>query len=313
MPQPPTTLADARPDRPPHRLDPAARRHHLRRLATTAAPWLHEEIARRMAERLGILKMQPTRLIDWWSQAGAGSALLLQQYPQAELVSVEPVETLALRQPAGSPWWRQLGQRLGGRRIPPAIGDDQHPAPARLLWSNMMLHWCDDLPVLLARWHAALEIEGMLMFSCLGPDTLASLRPLFQEQGWGDPASSFVDMHDLGDALVGAGFADPVMDMEKLTLTWDTPAALLAELRGLGGNTSPARHTGLRTPRWRDGLVDALDKRLRGPDGRLRLEFEIVYGHAVRTVTRAPVKANTEISLQAMREMTRNRGGRATP
>jgi malonyl-CoA O-methyltransferase len=266
-----------------------------------------------MAERLGILTLRPTRVIDWWSHAGAGVALLRQQYPQAELVVVEPVATLDTRQAASAPWWRQLGQRLAGRQAATPVGDDLAPVPGQLLWSNMMLHWCTDLRALLAQWHAALEVDGMLMFSCLGPDTLGALRRAHQAQGWGEATCSFIDMHDLGDALVGAGFAEPVMDMEKLTLTWDSAASLLAELRGLGGNTAPDRHPGLRTPRWRQRLDEVLTTQLRGPDGRLRLEFEIVYGHAVRPATRAPVKANTEISLQTMREMTRNRGGRATP
>jgi malonyl-CoA O-methyltransferase len=259
------------------------------------------------------LKMQPTRIIDWWSHAGAGSTLLQQQYAQAELVAIEPVATLAARQAEGAPWWRQLGQRLGGRRPVTLLGDEQAPPAGQLLWSNMMLHWSGDLRALLAQWHAALEVDGMLMFSCLGPDTLGSLRRVYRVQGWGEPTCSFIDMHDLGDALVGAGFADPVMDMEKLTLTWDSAASLRAELRGLGGNAAPGRHPGLRTARWRNQLDELLKSQLSGPDGRSRLEFEIIYGHAVRATTRAPVKANTEISLQTMREMTRHRGGRATP
>ncbi|MEY4748299.1 MAG: hypothetical protein RIQ60_513 [Pseudomonadota bacterium] len=202
---------------------------------------------------------------------------------------------------------------LPGRKTPIVLPDEHAPPPAQLLWSNMMLHWCSDLTGLLARWHAALEVDGMLMFSCLGPDTLDTLRQLYRTAGWSEPTCDFMDMHDLGDALVAAGFADPVMDMEVLTLTWDQSAPLLTELRTLGGNTSPRRHAGMRTPRWKNRLDRALADQLAGPDGRLHLKFEIVYGHAVRAITRAPVKANTEISLQTLREMTRKRSGGATP
>jgi malonyl-CoA O-methyltransferase len=171
----------------------------------------------------------------------------------------------------------------------------------------MMLHWVDDLPALLPRWHAALAVDGFLMFSCFGPDTLRELRRLYTSLGWGSPASAWVDMHDLGDALVQAGFADPVMDMEQLTLTWESPAAMLSELRALGANTDPARHAGLRTPRWRQRLEQQLAAALRGPDGRLHLRFEIVYGHAFRPLPRATVAAETHISLDAMRDMTRRK------
>jgi malonyl-CoA O-methyltransferase len=97
------------------------------------------------------------------------------------------------------------------------------------------------------------------------------------------------------------------MDMEHLTLTWDSPAALLAELRGLGRNTASARQPGLRGRDWRRKLDAVLTRHLTGPDGRLHLRFEIIYGHAFRPVARARMQAQTEISLDAMREMTRQR------
>ena len=125
---------------------------------------------------------------------------------------------------------------------------------AELLWANMMLQWVADPPSAFARWHRALVVDGFVMFSCVGPDTLRELREVYAELGLGPATPAFVDMHDLGDMLVHAGFADPVMDMERLTLTWDTPAALLAELRSLGRNTHAARHAGLRTPRWKSAL-----------------------------------------------------------
>jgi malonyl-CoA O-methyltransferase len=116
-------------------------------------------------------------------------------------------------------------------------------------------------------------------------------------------------MHDIGDQLVHAGFADPVMDQEHLSLSWATPEALLAELRTLGANTDPARHAGLRTPRWRARLADAL-RGLAGADGRLHLSFEIVYGHAFNPPPRAKLAPQTEVSLDAMRAMVR---GARTP
>lgn len=287
----------------PVRIDPPSLDRYLRRAAGGAAPWLHEEVARRMAERLAVIRSKPATVLDWWSHAGASTGLLQQAYPQGRVVAVEPASCLASASSEPPSWWR----RLLGRRTA-ALSDAGLPAaelPVQLLWANMMLHWVDDLPALLQRWHAALQQDGFLMFSCFGPDTLRELRALYQACGWGAVGSPWTDMHDLGDALVHAGFADPVMDMELLTLSWESPQALLTELRGLGSNTAPQRHAGLRTPRWRAELEERLGQALRGADGRLHLSFEIVYGHAFRPAPRVPVQARTEISLQSMREMTR--------
>ena len=284
----------------PLRVDPIALQRHLRRTAAAPQPpWLHTEIARRMGERLDLIRRQPAHILDWWAPLSGSGERLRQQYPQARIVPIG-LDDQPLPQAGAGRWW----QRLLGGRAGTATGTE---APAELLWANMMLHWVDDLPTLLARWHAALAAAGFLMFSCVGPDTLRELRALHAALGWGPPGSDWVDMHDLGDALVHAGFSDPVMDMERLTLTWDSAAALLAELRTLGGNTAPARQPGLRGRGWRRRLESTLTECLAGPDGRLALGFEIVYGHAFRPISRAPVQARTEISLDAMREMTRRR------
>ncbi|MCK6425207.1 MAG: methyltransferase domain-containing protein [Burkholderiaceae bacterium] len=279
----------------PPRVQAAALQRHR---ARGAPAWLHEEVARRMAERLSLLRRPPQRILDWGGPAGASEALLRQHAPQAERIALDD---------QGRPL---RGHPTGGwlRRWLPARSPAEAPlAPADLLWSNMQLHWVDDLPARLRQWQAALAVDGLLMFSCFGPDTLRELRSLYAQAGWGAPASDWLDMHDLGDALVQAGFADPVMDMERLTLTWDSPTALLAELRTLGGNTAPQRFAGLRTPRWREALQQALTAGLQGPDGRLRLTFEIVYGHALRPAPRAAMGAETRVSLDAMREMARQR------
>jgi malonyl-CoA O-methyltransferase len=293
--------------REPRDLDAAALARTVRRLALApAAPWLHTEVARRMAERLAVVKRTPQTVIDWWSHVGGGQALLRLAYPGARLVAVEPPERLAAEASAAAGAGRRWTMRW--RRAPaPPIGEPAVPAAgAELLWANMMLHRVSDPEAVLQRWHAALAVDGFLMFSTLGPGSLAGLRAIYDGQGWPAPHAPFVDMHDLGDALVGAGFADPVMDQETLTLTWPSAETLLAELRSLGGNAAPGRTAGLRTPRWRRRLEHGLQA-LAGPDGRLRLGFEIVYGHAFKAAPRVPVTGRTELSLQAMRTMVRGR------
>jgi malonyl-CoA O-methyltransferase len=275
----------------------------LRRLARQAEPpWLHGEVARRMAERLALVKLQPARILDWWSWLGHGTMLLREAYPKAEIVAVEPDDAWAQRQREAQrkPWW---SLRRGGIEV--VREGDALGAPAQLVWANMMLHAVKDPPALMARWHDALAADGFVMFSSFGPDTLRELRGLYERLGWPAPTPSFVDMHDLGDMLMEAGFADPVMDQETVTLTWATPQALLAELRSLGGNIAPGRMAGLRTPRWRARLEEALQS-LAGPDGRLTARFEIAYGHAFKGLPRARPGAPTTVSLQEMRALVRS-------
>jgi malonyl-CoA O-methyltransferase len=175
---------------------------------------------------------------------------------------------------------------------------------AQLVWANMQIQGALDPRAVMVQWLAALQIDGFLMFSTLGPGTLSELRDMYASQGWPPPFAPFVDMHDLGDLLLEAGFADPVMDQETITLTWPSAPALLAELRSLGGNLDPRRHPGLRTPRWRARLCQRLAERA-DAGGRVGLSFEVVYGHAFRPAPRARLTPHTELPLDDLRAMVR--------
>jgi malonyl-CoA O-methyltransferase len=296
------------PESRPERLDPRALDRAWARLAAQAAPpWLHGEIARRLSERLAIVKQVPVHVFDWWSELGAGAALLAQAYPKATITGVlrpgsatvpAPVESAAI---AATPAWRRwLGLGAAGPR---AIAQSAvPPAQAQLVWSNMSLHWAQDAPTLMREWQRALVVDGFLMFTTLGPGTLVALRDLYRSNGWGTPYAPWTDMHDLGDMLVEAGFADPVMDQETLRLTWSSAQAALDELRTLGMNTDAARFAGLRTPRWRERLLAALGAQV-DAQGRVVLEFEIVYGHAFKPVPRAKLSEHTQVGLDDMKAM----------
>lgn len=301
----PETDAAERSTRRP--LDEAALAHVLRRLrAADEPPWLHGEVARRMADRLAVIRKQPSRVLDWWAATGASRAVLSAAYPSAEIVAVEPEAAPA---PAVSPWWSP--RRWGGAK-PLQIQAEAElpPGGAELVWANMMLHGVADPQATMVRWHRALAVDGFLMFSTLGPGTLERLRELYAEQGWPAPFAPFVDMHDLGDMLVEAGFADPVMDQETITLTWPHAGAAIAELRTLGGNVDASRHPGLRTPRWRQRLEAALAHGT-APGGRPALAFEIVFGHAFRPPPRPRVAPQTAVPLDDLRSMVR--AGRKPP
>jgi len=289
------------------RLDAVAVHAVLRRLARQpGAPWLHGEVARRMVERLPLIRLQPERIVDWWSFLGAGDELLNKTYPKAQRLLLEPNADLLERSVEAhrAPWWSP--QRFRAATVEVKAEHDADPAGAHLVWANMMLHAVKNPPALMSRWHHALSVDGFVMFSCLGPDTLRELRDLYARLGWPAPTMDFVDMHDLGDMLVHAGFADPVMDQETLTLRWPTPQALLAELRSLGGNVSPGRAAGLRTPRWKARLERELLS-LAGADGRLSMRFEIAYGHAFKAAPRVKPGEATTVSLDDMRTMVRSR------
>jgi malonyl-CoA O-methyltransferase len=280
----------------------ALARWQQRQALSPEPPWLHAEVARRMAERLQIMKRVPTVVIDWWSHSGASRELLRAAYPKAQQLRVEPAAVMQ-RPKVAAHWWSAQRWRADDVVAEASVPDAQ----AQLLWANMMLHAVADPAALFSKWRRALSTEGFVMFSTLGPDTLRTLRQTYRDAGWGVAHAPFVDMHDLGDMLVRAGFADPVMDQELLRLTWSTPAALRAELRGLGANADPARFAGLRTPRWRARLDAALAALATRPDadGRIALEFEIVYGHAFNPPPRLAVAGETRLSAADLQRMAR--------
>lgn len=287
----------------PRPVDAVALARWRRRLRDAAGPpWLHAEAARRMAARLALVKLQPRAVLDWGLQAGHDRGLLAAAYPQARITPVDPDGTPAPAEAMS--WWRGLLARAAAQSAitPAAVPDGQ----AQLLWSSMLLHTLPDPQALFAAWQRALAVDGFLMFCTLGPGTLQSLAALYAEAGWPAPLAPLVDMHDLGDMLVQAGFADPVMDQETLRLTWRDAEAALAELRTLGLNAAPGRAPGLRTPGWRRRLLQRLDSR-RGADGRVVLEFEIVYGHAFKPPPRARLAAETTLPLDDLRAMVRRR------
>ena len=286
-------------ERPPT-IDPVAAAH-WERTAPALSPWLHEEVGRRMEERLEWIKRSPAAWADWEPVRGGleAHARVAARYPQARVHVVEPQARHAAlaREKLAASWWRRLAAakvEFGG--VP--------AGSVQMLWSNMLLHMRADPQALLREWHEALAVDGFLMFSCLGPDTVRELRALYADLGWPPPGHEFTDMHDWGDMLVQTGFGEPVMDMERITLAFATPERLLAELRELGANLHPARFPALRGRGWRARLDRALE-RLRGPDGQLALTFEVVYGHALKPLPRAKVGEQTSVSVQDMRTMLR--------
>lgn len=285
------------------------------RLARFDPPFIWLEAARRMAERLPLLRAQARRVLDAGCAWGDGLDLLRRQYPQAQILGYEPsplLAQIAARRFARAGWARWFARRGQVQVQAVDAADPEYPAQADVLWSNLYLDWqCDRAPVL-AAWRRHLQPEGALFFTTFGPDTLKELGAVCSAMGYGSRPMTFADMHDLGDQLVQAGFADPVMDMDLVRMSWPSAQAALLELRALGAVPHAARAAGLRTPRaWRR-LTAALDATA-GADGRITLTFELVYGHAFRPRTERARAGQATFDLDQLRRTARQPELRGKP
>lgn len=309
----------------PREVDPRAVRRAFGRAAASydAAAALQREVGARMAARLDYVRLEPHWILDAGCGTGEAVGELGVRYAGARVVGLDlalPM-TVAARERARR--GRSLLRRLlpapltGGGAAPQFVCGDLNALPLAgvrfdLVWSNLALQWVNDLPRAMGEVRRVLKVGGLFTFTTFGPDTLREIRAAFARVDGHTHTNRFADMHDIGDMLVAAGFADPVMDMEPLTLTWADASTALAELRTLGGNAAAQRHAGLRTPRWRTRLLAELESVLTGPDGRLQLSFEIVYGHAFRPLPRVRIAAETRISAETLRSLARAGGKSAS-
>lgn len=252
---------------------------------------LVREIERRLVERLDVIRLSPERIVDVGCAAGHSCAALQALYPRAQWLGVDL--SLGMLQSAAAPpqGWRVCADACA---LPLA------PESVDLLFSNLVLHLCDDPKAVFAHWWQQLRVGGLLMFSSFGPDTLRELRAACRTALPSARPLPYVDMHDLGDALLGAGFEVPVMDAEHLTLTYPDARALLREVRALGGNPRADRAPGLPGTAAAQRLTDALHAQ-RDAQGSIALTFEIVYGHAWKPASRRLDDGATAISLDGLR------------
>ena len=259
-----------------------ARRAFERAAATyDSADALHREIGRRLIEHLDPIRVDPARVLDLGCGTGSQLEALARRFPRAEIVGIDFSRSMLRRAAGRAPWWK----RAVGARTPRFACANVEALPlaaasAGLAFSNLALQWCDAKAVF-AEAARVLEKDGLLLFSTLGPDTLRELRAAFGAA----PFPGLADMHDLGDALVAAGFGQPVMEMELLTLEYSTLEALLGDLHAVGAlAAAPARSRGLASRGRRVAAAHAYEARRR--DGALPATYEVVYGHAWRAAAR---------------------------
>ncbi|HKT32911.1 MAG TPA: malonyl-ACP O-methyltransferase BioC [Gammaproteobacteria bacterium] len=239
-----------------------------------AAAALQQEVARRLLERLELTTIRPARVLDLGCGTGRSLRELRRRYPRARLVAADFAFNMLLA----------VRRRLGfWRRVPLTCADALHlPFAAGafdLVYCNLVLQWCDDLDQALAELRRTLAPHALLLFSSFGPDTLKELRAAWREVDDFNHVNRFIDMHDVGDALIRAGFVEPVMDVENLTLTYANVQALAQDLKAIGAhNVTAGRPRGLGGRR-RAGKLAAAYERFRR-DGRLPATYEVVYGTA---------------------------------
>jgi malonyl-CoA O-methyltransferase len=245
-----------------------------------AAAVLQREVCSRMLERLDYIKLQPARILDAGSGTGWGARQLAEKYPAAQIVSLDIAHGMLCAARGHSTWWRKL---FGGTQQMRVCADIEAlplaANSAEMVWSNLALQWCNDLPATFAGLHRVIRPDGLLMFSTFGPDTLKELRLAFGGVDGHNHLNRFIDMHDIGDMLIHAGFTEPVMDMEYLTLTYDDVRGLLHDLKRIGAhNATAGRSRGLMGKGAWARLTGNYERLRR--DGRLPATYEVVYGHA---------------------------------
>jgi len=239
---------------------------------------LARETHRRLAERLAWVKIAPRRVADIGCATGDGIRELQKRYPQAQPLAIDFARPMLAAVHEQVP----LLQRLR-RRSPILVNADVRALPLAdgslgLVWSNLVLHWLDDPQPAFKEVLRTLEVGGLFTFAMLGPDTLKELR-----LAGATSLRRFADMHDIGDMLLAAGFAEPVMDMEMVTLTYRSPRRFLADQRHLGVRDGLLGHMSWRD--WRRVLAAWADSHDAG--GALPATFEIVFGHAWKAEPRA--------------------------
>jgi malonyl-CoA O-methyltransferase len=238
---------------------------------------LHQEVQRRLLERLDWIRLQPRRVIDLGCGPGGALRPLARRYRGARVMGLDLAPAMAARARGQGRWLRR----------PWAVcGDMEHlPLADRsfdLAISAAALQWVNDLDRAFAEVRRVLAPGGLWLFATFGPDTLRELRAAFAAADGGAAAhvNAFIDMHDIGDALLRAGFADPVMDQEILTLTYSDLPSLLRDLRGVGvRNALAGRPRGLFGPRRLRAAAEFYASRY-ACQGRLPATWELVYGHA---------------------------------
>lgn len=235
--------------------------------------FLQNEIGGRLFEHLDLMTIEPQAILDLGAGTGIFSSQLMKKYPHSRVTAVDFSE--AMLQQIHQPRWRKKVSRVCGDAETLPFKD----AGVDLIFSNLMLQWCQpDRSFAEAR--RALSSEGLILFSTLGPDTLKELRQVSRSIDGVGRVHEFIDMHDIGDALIRAGFTEPVMEMETITVQYTSVLKLMRDLRGIGAsNALNQRRRGLMGKKAMK-MIENQYVELFACDGKIPATYEVIYGHA---------------------------------
>jgi len=235
---------------------------------------LQREVQNLLLERLDFYLETPNVLVDVGAGTGRGAALLKKRYSKAQVLATDLALPM-LRAAKQHASWLKPFQRVCAEATALPLPDHS----VDVLHSNLCFQWIDDLQALFGECVRVLKPGGLLLFSTFGPDTLKELRAAWAQADQQPHVSRFLDMHDLGDAMIAAGLRDPVLDVDRYTLTYSDPRLLLKELQGLGAtNADTARERGLTGKKHYRQMLDAYETMR--VEGRVPATWEVVTAHA---------------------------------
>jgi malonyl-CoA O-methyltransferase len=262
--------------------------------------FLQREVADRLLDRLDYIRIRPEVILDLGSGTGYSSRILEKRYKNAKIIAVDFAEQMLLRSKKDKKWFDRKRYICGDAETLP-FGDNT----VDLIFSNLMLHWMNDSEKVLKELRRVLKPDGLFLFSTLGPDTLYELRESWAAIDEGIHVHSFLDMHYIGDFLVQAGFVDPVIDMEFITITYNDIKKILIDLKNLGThNISKQRYKGLTGKEKFTQFIHEYEK-FRNPEGLLPVTYEVIYGLGWRH-TKEPIEKEISIPLSEIKKPPRH-------
>jgi len=289
-----------------HALDIAWVRRSFDRAAATydAAAVLQTEVRALLLDRLELTALEPRLVIDAGAGTGHASRALKRRFPAAHVIALDFALDMLRAAARQQMWFRRFVRVCAdAARLPLADGS------VDLILSNCMLPWSDPDAVF-AEFRRILAPRGLLSFTSFGPDTLRELRAAWAQVDARSHVLRFIDMHDLGDALVRAGFAAPVLDVERFTMTYSDVRRLAADLKAVGGrNATAGRLRGLTGPRRFAAMEAAYEIHRR--QGRLPATYEVVFGQAWAPAAAGARAAGEERRVpldQVKRQLQKRRG-----
>jgi len=297
-------------------------RAHFEHAAVTydEAAVLQKQVAQHLDERLDLIKIEPKQILDVGTGTGILAEKIQKRYPKARLIGIDLA--LNMLQQAQQKTQHSPKNLLEKLKAPfqtagsTWVNADAYQLPIQtesidLLVSNLMLQWCDDLDAVFKEFRRVLRPEGVLIFTSFGPDTLKELRQAWEKTDKKQHINFFIDMHDVGDALIRNGFGQPVMDSENFTLTYKKPIGVLKDLKAIGATNAYAnRGSGLMgKQRFTTMLNHYETTRQNRSDQRIPATYEVIHGHAwaAEEIIKGPNRDRSglvEISLEQFQQQT---------